>query len=169
MPTLRPYPGGRIATDELAKQFVRPGECDRSLRDQVAPNPVMVANDTDGIEVRAVAQGVAVSDHDNVVVVFNRGSDGGINAEISCPSGNQEPIRRDLFRRACNSVAANGSFRRFLTTTSAGSRTSSGRNAQPGVCGSKSSPSQPQCCTKMTVPDSSRTLAASRLMRSMMP
>jgi hypothetical protein len=58
----------------------------------------MVANDTDGIEVRAVAQGVAVSDHDNVVVVFNRGSDGGINAEISCPSGNQEPIRRDLFQ-----------------------------------------------------------------------
>ena len=59
---------------------------------------MVMANDADGVEVRAVAQGVAVSDHDNVVVVFNRGSDGGINAEISCPSGNQEPIRRDLFQ-----------------------------------------------------------------------
>ena len=44
-----------------------------------------------------------------------------------------------------------------------------GRNAQPGVCGSKSSPLQPQCRTRMTVPDCSRTLAVSRLMRSTTP
>ena len=35
--------------------------------------------------------------------------------------------------------------------------------------GSKSSPLRPQCCTKMTVPDCSRTLAARRLMRSTTP
>src|SRR5882757_1675446 len=71
------------------------------------------------------------------------------------------------FRRACRSVPANGSFRSLRTTTSPGSRNRSGRNAQPGVCGSKSSPLRPQCWTKITVPDCSRTLAASLLMRSM--
>jgi nicotinamidase-related amidase len=36
--------------------------------------------------------------------------------------------------------------------------------AQSGVCGSKSSPLPPQCCTRMTVPDCSRTLAVSRFL-----
>jgi hypothetical protein len=80
------------------QQFARTCECDGPLRDQIVPNPVVMANHADGIEVGTVAQGMAVGHHDHVVMVFDRGSDGGIDAEIRCPSGNQQPIRHDFFQ-----------------------------------------------------------------------
>jgi hypothetical protein len=80
----------------ISEQFVGVGELDRPLRDQIAPNPVVMTNDADGIEVRAVAQGMAVGNHDNVVMVCDRRSHGRIDAQIGRPSRNQEPFRRDL-------------------------------------------------------------------------
>ena len=56
----------------------------------------MMTNDADCIEVRAIAQRMTIGDHDDVVMICDRRSDRGINAEIGCPSGNQDPIRRDL-------------------------------------------------------------------------
>src|SRR5215216_1830148 len=73
------------------------------------------------------------------------------------------------FRRAARSVPTKGSFRVLRMTMSAAVRSSSGRSAQPGVSGTKSSSAPLQCCTKITRPDRSRTFAASRLMRSMTP
>ncbi len=80
------------------QQFVRTSELDGPLRDEIAPDPVMMTHDADGIEVRAVAHRMAVGNDNDVVMVCDRGSDGRINAEIGCPSGDQDPIRRDLLQ-----------------------------------------------------------------------
>ena len=80
------------------QQFVRTSEPDGPLRDEIAPDPVMMTNDADGIEVWAVAHRVAVGNDNDVVMMRDRGSDGRINAEIGCPSGDQDPIWRDLLQ-----------------------------------------------------------------------
>jgi hypothetical protein len=80
------------------QQFVRTREPDGPLRDKIAPDPVMMTNDADGIEVGAIAHGMAVGNDNDVVMVGDRGSDGRIHAEIGCPSGDQDPIRRDLLQ-----------------------------------------------------------------------
>ena len=66
------------------------------MRDQIAPNPVVVTDAADRIEVGAVTQRVSIGNHDDMVMVGNRRSDGRIHAEVGGPSGNQDPIRRDL-------------------------------------------------------------------------
>ena len=80
------------------QQFVRACEPDGPLRDKIAPDPVMMTHDADGIEVGAVAHRMAVGNDNDVVMVGDRGSDGRVNAEIGCPSGDQDPIRRDLLQ-----------------------------------------------------------------------
>ena len=80
------------------QQFVRACEPDGPLRDKIAPDPMVMPNDADGIEVGAVAHRMAVGNDNDVVMVGDRGSDGRIYAEISCPSGDQDPIRRDLLQ-----------------------------------------------------------------------
>jgi hypothetical protein len=59
---------------------------------------MVMANDADCIEVRAIAQRMAVGNHDNIVMIFDRRPDGGINAQIRRPSGNEQPIRSDPFQ-----------------------------------------------------------------------
>ena len=59
---------------------------------------MVMTNDADGIEVGAIAHRMAVGNDNDVVMVCDRGSDGRINAEIGCPSGDQDPIRRDLLQ-----------------------------------------------------------------------
>src|SRR6185295_9688743 len=51
------------------QEFVRMREPDRSLRDQIAPDPVVVTNDARGVEVRPIIQGVGVHYHDDIVMV----------------------------------------------------------------------------------------------------
>jgi hypothetical protein len=80
------------------QHVVRTCERDGPLRDKIAPDPVMMTNDADGIEVGAVAHRMAVGNDNDVVMVGDGGSDGRIYAEISCPSGDQHPIRRDLLQ-----------------------------------------------------------------------
>ena len=80
------------------QQFVRTSELDGPLRDEIAPDPVMMTHDADGIEVGAVAHRMAVGNDNDVVMVCDRGSDGRVHAEIGCPSGDQDPIRRDLIQ-----------------------------------------------------------------------
>jgi hypothetical protein len=80
------------------QQFVRTREPDGPLRDKIAPDPMVMTNDADGIEVGAIAHRMAVGNHNDVVMVGDRGSDGRVNAEIGCPSGDQDPIRRDLLQ-----------------------------------------------------------------------
>jgi hypothetical protein len=80
------------------QQFVRACEPDGPLRDKIAPDPMVMTNDADGIEVGAIAHRMAVGNDNDVVMVGDRGSDGRINAEIGCPSGDQDPIRRDLLQ-----------------------------------------------------------------------
>jgi hypothetical protein len=80
------------------QQFVRACEPDGPLRDKIAPDPMVMPNDADGIEVGAVAHRMAVGNDNDVVMVGDRGSDGRIYAEISCQSGDQDPIRRDLLQ-----------------------------------------------------------------------
>ena len=87
---------GALQLCKSKQQFVRSSERDGPLRDKIAPDPVMMTNDADGVEVRAVAHRMAVGNDNNVVMICDRGSDSRINAEISCPSGDQDPIRRDL-------------------------------------------------------------------------
>ena len=89
---------GALQLCKSKQQFVRSGERDGALRDKMAPDPVMMTNDADGVEVRAVAHRMAVGNDNDVVMVCDRGSDGRINAEIGCPSGDQDPIRRDLLQ-----------------------------------------------------------------------
>ena len=80
------------------QQFVRACEPDGPLRDKIAPDPVVMTNDADGIEVGAIAHRMAVGNDNDVVMMCDRGSDGRIYAEIGCPSGDQDPIRRDLLQ-----------------------------------------------------------------------
>ena len=89
---------GALQLCKSKQQFVRSGERDGALRDKTAPDPVMMTDDADGVEVRAVAHRMAVGNDNDVVMVCDRGSDSRINAEISCPSGDQDPIRRDLLQ-----------------------------------------------------------------------
>ena len=89
---------GALQLCKSKQQFVRSGERDGALRDKTAPDPVMMTDDADGVEVRAVAHRMAVGNDNDVVMVCDRGSDGRINTEIGCPSGNQDPIRRDLLQ-----------------------------------------------------------------------
>jgi hypothetical protein len=89
---------GALQLCKSRQQFVRTGEPDGPLRDKIAPDPVMMADDADGVEVGAVAHRMAVGNDNNVVMVGDRGSDGRVNAEIGCPSGDQDPIRRDLLQ-----------------------------------------------------------------------
>ena len=78
----------------------------------MAPDPMVVANDTGRIEVRTVAQGMGISHHDDIVMVGDRRSDSRINAQVGRPPGNEHPIRRDPVE-ACLQVRANGSFKFF--------------------------------------------------------
>ena len=87
---------GALQLCKSKQQFVRTSERDGPLRDKIAPDPMVMTNDADGIEVGAIAYRMAVGNDNDVVMVCDRGSDGCINAEIGCPSGDQEPIRRDL-------------------------------------------------------------------------
>ena len=89
---------GALQLCKSKQQFVRTSERDGPLRDKMAPDPVMMTNDADGVEVRAVAHRMAVGNDNNVVMICDRGSDSRINAEISCPSGDQDPIRRNLLQ-----------------------------------------------------------------------
>jgi hypothetical protein len=89
---------GALQLRKSKQQFVRTREPDGPLRDKIAPDPVMMTNDADGIEVGAVAHRMAVGNDNDVVMVGDRGSDGRVNAEIGCPSGDQDPIRRDLLQ-----------------------------------------------------------------------
>src|SRR5436190_1270937 len=44
----------------LLQQFAGLDDFDGALRDEVAPNPIMMTNDAGGVEMRAIAQGVGV-------------------------------------------------------------------------------------------------------------
>ena len=87
---------GALHLRKSRQQFVRTSEPNGPRRDEIAPDPVMMTNDADGIEVRAVAHRMAVGNDNDVVMMRDRGSDGRIDAKIGCPSGDQDPIRRDL-------------------------------------------------------------------------
>ena len=89
---------GALQLCKSKQQFVRTSERDGPLRDKIAPDPMVMTDDADGIEVGAIAHRMAVGNDDDVVMVCDRGSDSRINAEIGCPSGDQEPIRRDLLQ-----------------------------------------------------------------------
>src|SRR5258708_28468444 len=93
------WPGRRPPRNAPSKQqFARAGELDGPLSDEVTPDPIVMANDADGIEVRAIAQGVAICDHHDVVMICDRRPHGCIDAEIGCPSFDQKAIWRDLFQ-----------------------------------------------------------------------
>jgi hypothetical protein len=62
----------RRLSHESKQQFVCTGERDGASSDKVAPNPVMVTNDADGVEVGAVIQRMAISNHDDVMMVCHR-------------------------------------------------------------------------------------------------
>jgi len=68
-------PVGRGGSQAFSKQalseqeFVRTREPDRSLRDQMTPDPVVVTNDARGVEVGPVVQGVRVRYHDDIVMI----------------------------------------------------------------------------------------------------
>jgi hypothetical protein len=51
------------------QEFARTGELDRSSSDKIAPNPVVMANDVDCVEVGAVTQSMPVSNYHNVEMV----------------------------------------------------------------------------------------------------
>src|ERR1700682_2409088 len=87
---------GALQLCKSKQQFVRTSERDGPLRDKIDPDPMVTTNHADGIEVGAIAYRMAVGNDNDAVMVCDRGSDGCINAEIGCPSGDQEPIRRDL-------------------------------------------------------------------------
>src|SRR4029450_12075519 len=70
---------------------------------------------------------------------------------------------------SCSVVPAKESFSVFSTMVSPGSRTSSGRNAQPLLPRSKPSPALPQCLIHTTRPPVCRTMAARALMRWITP
>jgi hypothetical protein len=89
---------GALQLCKSKQQFVRSSEPDGALRDKIAPDPMVMTNDADGIEVGAIAHRMAVGNDNDVMMVCDRGSDGRINAEIGCPSGDQDPIRRDLLQ-----------------------------------------------------------------------
>src|SRR6478609_8198771 len=63
------------------QQFVGLREPDGSLADQIAPDPMMVADDAGRVEVRAVAQRVGVGHHHDLVMVRHGGADGRIDAK----------------------------------------------------------------------------------------
>src|SRR5260370_17775527 len=54
------------------QQFAGVGNLDGPLGDKVAPHPMVMANDADGIEVGAVAQRMAVGNPDNIVMIRDR-------------------------------------------------------------------------------------------------
>jgi hypothetical protein len=89
---------GALQSCKSKQQSVRTSERDGPLGDKIVPDPVMMMDDADGIEMGAVAHRMAVGNDNDVVMVCDRGSDGRIDAEISCPSGDQDPIRRDLLQ-----------------------------------------------------------------------
>ena len=51
------------------QEFIRAREPDRSLRDQMAPDPVVVTNDARAFEVGPVVQGMPVRHHHDVVMI----------------------------------------------------------------------------------------------------
>ena len=154
---------------DLAQQLACARDPDRPIGDQVAPHPIVVTDDRPSIEMRPVAERVTVSDS-TTLYPFE-------TADLTVASTQKSVAHPETRSRsgaifsnvALNSVPANGSFSVFRATKSAWWRCSSGRNSQPGVCGSKSSPTRPQCLTKITVPERERTLAVRRLMRSTTP
>src|SRR5947207_9379531 len=61
---------GRVASSLRSnQQFAGLREPDRSIGDQIAPDPMMVAYDAGRVEVRAVAQRVGVGHHHDLVMV----------------------------------------------------------------------------------------------------
>jgi hypothetical protein len=111
---------GALQLCKSKQQFVRSGELDGPLRDKIAPDPVMMTNDADGIEMGAVAHRMAVGNDNDVVMVCDRGSDGRIDAEISRPSGNQDPIRRDLLEARLQVRSAERIVEGFLNNNISG-------------------------------------------------
>ena len=97
----------------LMQQFIRAREPDRSPGNELAPDPVVVTDDARRVEVGTVVQGMGIGDHDDIVVVRNGRSNRCINAEIGCPSRNEDPIGRNLLQRAARPVPAKGSLRVF--------------------------------------------------------
>src|SRR5882762_8857524 len=78
------------------QQFAGRDNFDGSWRDEVAPDPIMMTNDAYGIEVRAVVQGVAVGYRHHIVMICDRRSNRGIDAEISCPTGYKNSVWVDF-------------------------------------------------------------------------
>jgi hypothetical protein len=89
---------GALQSCKSKQQSVRTSERDGPLGDKIVPDPVMMMDDADGIEMGAVAHRMAVGNDNDVVMVCDRGADGRIDAKVSCPPGDQDPIRRDLLQ-----------------------------------------------------------------------
>jgi len=160
---------GALQLCKSKQQFVRTSERDGPLRDKMAPDPVMMTNDADGVEVRAVAHRMAVGNDNNVVMICDRGSDSRINAEISCPSGDQDPIRRDLLQARLQVRPAERIIQILADNNISGISSQIGKKRPAGRLRFEIVALAAAMLTKITVPDRSRTLAASRLMRSMTP
>ena len=88
-------------------------EPDGVWADEIAPDPMVMAPDADSVEVRAVAQSMGIGHHDDVVVVRDRRTHGGIDAQIGGPAGHQHAIRRDPAEARLQLGAAKGSFMLF--------------------------------------------------------
>ena len=69
------------------------GNAYRMVRDEVAPDPVVMPDDARSIEMRPIAQCVSVADRSHVVTVRDRRPHGRVDAKISGPSGNEHTIR----------------------------------------------------------------------------
>ena len=97
----RPVAGKRLLGSpvDLAQQLACARDSDRPIGDQVAPHPVVVTDDCPSIEMRPVAERVTVSHSNDIVPVRDRRSHRSVDAEIGCPSRDQEPIRSNLLQR----------------------------------------------------------------------
>jgi len=127
------------------QQFVCTGELDGAFSDELTPNPVMVTHDADGIEVGTVIQSMAVSNHDDVVMVGNRRPDRRVDAEIGCPSGNQDPVRRNVCQARLQ-VGPGERIVQFLPDYNiTGISNQIGQKHPARRLRSKSSPLAPQC------------------------
>src|SRR5262245_60148286 len=80
----------------LFQQFAGLDDFDGALREEVAPDPIVMTNDAGGVEVRAIAQSVAVRDGYDVVMMCDHRSNCGVDAKISRPAGYKNPVRMDF-------------------------------------------------------------------------
>ena len=98
----------------LMQQFIRAREPDRSPGNELTPDPIVVMDDARRVEVGTVVQGMGVGDHDDIVMVRNGRSNRRINAEIGCPSRNEDPIGRNLLQAGREAGPGKGIVEGFL-------------------------------------------------------